>query len=324
MNEDASFSARIRAAFPEGLTGIFAVGGTRTSYILEHNRQQAEPGKIADLSDYADDILDGYFNLIDMFLSLGGQNIIITILSYDRFTARGEAYAEFISQSTLMLINEKSVQFYRDHDIDPYFVGIDTLLQLPTSDSAHKLGAELAAFQQSWPYKPGHFKLVWEVAAIPLFSFWKAQETIGETGRNEINKAMADATDMDAVVALLYKFYSSAVYGTDMPTPHFYLGTNRNGDLKIRSLIPISLLCGGSFRLFYTPYPTLFVSRNTLKNVLENLAFPKAILRSLKTDYKDQYSSEIVEAEYQRVVQLSNDPDSTVGLTRTVLGQDSN
>ncbi len=60
MNEDAAFSARIRAAFPEGLTGIIAIGGTRTSYILENNRQQTEPG-IIPIFDYAEDLLEMLF-----------------------------------------------------------------------------------------------------------------------------------------------------------------------------------------------------------------------------------------------------------------------
>ncbi len=323
MGDDAAFSARVQAAFPEGLTGIFAVGGTRTSYILEHNRQHSEPGAIADLSDYADDILVGYFNLIKMFLDLGGQNIIITILGYQSFSARGEAYAQFILKATLVLIEEKAQQFYRDYEMDPYFVGIDTLLQLPKSNPAFELGAQLSAFNQSWPYQAGRHKLIWEVAAIPIFSFWKAQEVLGEEAKNKISQALADATTMDSMFKLLNDFYSTTVYGTEIPTPHFYLGSNRNGDIKIRSLNPISLLTGGNCRFFFTPYPSLFVTRNTLKSILEDLAFPKPILRSFKMDYKDQYPPEIIEAEYQRVIELSNDPNTTVGLTRTIMAQDT-
>ena len=185
MSEDTSFSERIRAKFPEGLTGIFAIGGTRTGYILEHNRQQTEPG-IIPIFDYADDILDKYFNLIKMFFKFGGQNIIITILAYDRFDKRGEDYSEFISKATLVLINSKSVQFYSDYDIDPYFVGIDTLLQLPTTSSAYELGMKLSAFHQSWQYKAGRHKLIWEVAAIPLFSFWTAQSNMSAHEKKQI------------------------------------------------------------------------------------------------------------------------------------------
>ncbi len=39
MTEIDSFADRIRERFPEGLTGIFAIGGTRTTFILEHNQR---------------------------------------------------------------------------------------------------------------------------------------------------------------------------------------------------------------------------------------------------------------------------------------------
>ena len=321
MNEDTEFSARIRAKFPEGLTGIFAVGGTRTGYVLEHNRQGVIGGTRIDLSDYATDILDKYFNLIDMFLRLGGQNIIITILAYQRFSERGEEYAEYISKSTLLLINDKSIEFYRNNKIDPYFVGIDTLIQLPETNPAHNLGIKLSEFNNSWHYKPSHYKLIWEVAAIPLYSFWKIQSDMSIEDKNKVESSLANTSSMDSMFDLLYKLYSNSVYGTEIPMPHFYLGTNRNGDMKIRALNPISLLTGGTCRLFFTPYPSLLITKNTLKTILDDLAFPKPGLRFSKQDYPDQYSPEMVEAEYQRVMQLSNDPNSTIGLTRTILSK---
>lgn len=180
MTDDVALSAQIRTVFPEGLTGIFAIGGTRTTYILEHNRQQSEPGTITVLSDYANDLLSRYFKIIEMFLDLGGQNLIIPILSYQSFNERGTNYAEFVSKSPLALISETSIQFYLDQNIDPYFVGIDTLLQLPTNTSAYELGMKLSEFHQSWQYKAGRHKLIWEVAPVPLFSFWTAQSNMSE------------------------------------------------------------------------------------------------------------------------------------------------
>jgi hypothetical protein len=43
---DPSFADRIRVRYPEGLTGVFAIGGTRTTYVLEQNRQTSDPGRI--------------------------------------------------------------------------------------------------------------------------------------------------------------------------------------------------------------------------------------------------------------------------------------
>jgi hypothetical protein len=41
MSETQTFADRVRARFPEGLTGIIAIGGTRTTFILEYNRSTA-------------------------------------------------------------------------------------------------------------------------------------------------------------------------------------------------------------------------------------------------------------------------------------------
>jgi hypothetical protein len=318
MTATDNFAERIRARYPEGLTGAFAVGGTRTTYILEHNRQNTNPGQIADLTDYADYLLQRYFDFINLFLELGGQNMIITALGYQSFHERGEQYARFISEATLALINERSVQFYRERGIDPYFAGIDTLLALPPDNPARQLGLDLDAFQKGWPYQAGRYKVVWEIAVIPLFSFWQAPRVLGEAGTAELEGQMATATSLEAMYQTLYRHYARAAYGTELPITHFYLGTNRNGDMKLRSILPIAMLCGGPFRLFYTPYPTLFISRETLQAILEDLAFGKPTLRSQRTDYRDQYTSELAEAEYRHFLQQSADTGTVVGLSRAL------
>jgi hypothetical protein len=99
--------------------------------------------------------------------------------------------------------------------------------------------------------------------------------------------------------------------------PHFYLGSNRNGEMKLHAMLPIALLCGGDFRVFYTPYPTLFMTRETWQVMLEDLAFGKA-KRSKKLDYSGQWTPEQAEAEYQRIQALRADPQSTLGLIRPV------
>lgn len=45
MTETASFADRMHERYPEGLTGIFAPGGTRTNFLLEHQRNQENPGQ---------------------------------------------------------------------------------------------------------------------------------------------------------------------------------------------------------------------------------------------------------------------------------------
>jgi hypothetical protein len=86
----------------------------------------------------------------------------------------------------------------------------------------------------------------------------------------------------------------------------------------MRSVLPLSLLCGGPFRLFYTPYPTLFINRETLQAIITDVAFGTPKLRSANMDYSEKYTSELAEKEYERFLELRADPQSTVGLTRKV------
>ncbi|MCC6617315.1 MAG: hypothetical protein IT320_27830 [Anaerolineae bacterium] len=318
MSEIETFASRIRAYYPEGLTGLFAIGGTRTTYILEHNRDSANPGKIDDFQHYSDYLLDRYFDLIRMFVELGGQNIAITALGYQSFYDRGEQYAHFISQSTLALAGDKAVAQYEAIGLDPYFLGIEPLLLLPPDNPAHALGRQLADFQQRWPYQPGRPRVIWEIASIPLYTFWRAGETMGDAASSELAAAIEQAEDLNAVHDLLYRYYARAAYGVDLPQPHFYLGTNRNGDLKMRSVLPNAFIGGSACRLFYTPYPTLMMPREAMRALFDDLAFGEQKLRSKQMDYRDKYTPELAAAEYERFRQLSADPSSILGLSRAV------
>src|SRR5262249_9090406 len=142
------FAGRIRERYPEGLTGVFAIGGTRTTYILEQNRDKADPGHIDDFLEQGAYLLRRYHDFISMFFSLGGQNMIITALSFRGFYNRGAEYAELVSQGMLQFINEASLAFYRDAQVDPYFAGIEPLLLMPEDSAAYHLGQKLAQFQK--------------------------------------------------------------------------------------------------------------------------------------------------------------------------------
>ena len=314
---DSLFASRIRERYPEGLTGVLAAGGTRTTYLLEQHQGKENPGLIEDFTVYANYGLDRLFDQMGMFFDLGGQNLISVLYSYRSFYERGGEYAEKSAELCLRVIDETRLGFYKQYDIDPYFAGIDTMLHLPEGHLAHKIGAEFAQFQQNWVYQEGRRKLIWEVAPIPLFSIWRAHEVMGTKAQSELETALNQCDDLQTMHDLLYRYYARAIYGTDIPVPHFYLGTNRNGDLKLRALLPIALLAGGPFRLYYTPYPSLSMTIETFRAILEDLAFGKP-LRSTKTDYSGQITSEVLEAEYQRVQALRADPFSTVGLVRHI------
>ncbi len=316
MSETETFADRIRARYPEGLTGLFAIGGTRTTYILENNRRNPTPGKIDDFQHYSDYLLDRYFDLIRMFVELGGQNIVITALGYQSFYDRGEQYANFISKSTLALIGDKAIEQYQAMGVDPHFLGIEPLLLLPPENPAHTLAVQLASFQQTWPYQPGRPKVVWEIASIPLYTFWRAHEVMGADAAAELASAIERAEDLNAVQDVLYRYYARAAYGVDIPLPHFYLGTNRNGDLKLRTVLPNAFIGGSACRSFYTPYPTLMMPPEAMRAVLQDLAFGEQKLRSKQMDYRDKYTPELAEAEYQYFRELSADSKSILGLSR--------
>jgi hypothetical protein len=316
MNSD-SFAARIHERYPEGLTGVFAIGGTRTTYILEHNRHSIDPGQIEDFAAQGAFLLDRYLDFVAMFQSLGGQNMIITALSFRGFYNRGGEYAELVTREMYRFICDEALEFYREHEVDPYFVGIDTLLLLPEDSPTHQLGADLMAFQKQWPYQEVRFKLLWEVASIPLYSFWHCYQAMSVEERAALDAQIAANDNLEEINRILYRQFSRYAYGTDVPMPHFYLGTNKSGDLKWRSPMPLSLTYGDYMRMFYTPYPSLFTTRETMQAILEDLAF-KDRFYSAKTDYSGQYSSDLVQAEYDRVMELSSRPETTLGLSRKV------
>src|SRR5258708_6342407 len=153
----SEFAARIRERFPEGLTGIFAIGGTRTFYILEQQRLTANPGEM-NFSDYGEYVEGRYRDFIKNFMDLGGQNAIITALSYLAFVTpgtRGPEYGPLAAKETMRLAGESFQAFYKEYNIDPYFVGIDTLLNLPTIPEARHLAEHLVEFQRNWNYREG-------------------------------------------------------------------------------------------------------------------------------------------------------------------------
>ncbi|MBX3061560.1 MAG: hypothetical protein KF726_01205 [Anaerolineae bacterium] len=318
---EQEFAARIRQRYPEGLTGIIAVGGTRTYYLLSQQDEEDDPGKISDFTPYAEVLLARYLDLAASFYVLGGQNLVMPILSYQLFYERGIEYAKAVSEQTLLLTQEPVLSFYRDQNIDPYFVGIDTLLSTPASEPGHQLALALGRFQREWKYVAGRRKLLWEVAPIPLYSIWNAPQTMTAQELADLQRSLDNAENMDQMYRLLYAFYARAVYGTDLPIPHFYLGTNRNGPLKLRSLLPIALLCGGPFRLFYTPYPSAFTTSETLRAIFDDLAFNSG-LDTTKMDYRGQVTAELLNSERARVLALRDDPTTTLGFLRKSIPSD--
>src|SRR5438270_12009277 len=150
LNEQ-EFAASIRERYPEGLTGIFAIGGTRTTYILEKNRHAPDPGHIEDFAAHSEYLLNRYYQFARMFLDLGGQNMIITAFSFRGFYNRGAQYADYVAPELLRLFDNQAVTFYEENGIDPYLVGVDTLLCLPKESKAYEVGQQLMEYRKQWP-----------------------------------------------------------------------------------------------------------------------------------------------------------------------------
>ena len=318
MDKPQNFAKRIRERYPEGLTGVFAIGGTRTTYILDQNRDKEDPGKIEDFAAHGEFLLRRYFEFAEMFYTLGGQNMIITAFSFRGFYNRGQEYAEFVTAEMERFMSDYAVAACKRLKIDPYFTGIDTLLLFPEESPIYQLGRSLQRFQQQWRYKKGRRKLIWEIASIPLYSFWNSNFAMSLQDQEALAKAVVEHNDeLENVYRVLYQFFSADVYGTEVPMPHFYLGTNKSGDLKWRSPMPLALSGGDYLRMFFTPYPTLFMTPEIMQVILEDLAFNERFF-SDQTDYKGKYTRELAQAEYERVMRLRQDPNAVLGLSRRV------
>lgn len=313
MNEE--FAARIAERFPEGLCGVFAVGATRRTYIMEQNRAASDPGFIGDFAVQTAFLFDRYMGLISLYFGLGGQYMIIPGLSYRSLFERGEEYARVIIPEAFNLIGEKWIDFYHRENIDPYFAGLEAMLLLPSGTAPHEAALALRKFQETWPYQEGKRKLIWEIASLPLLAVLQSFTGLAASEIEEFEKPLNSGTELDNLSRNLYRRLSRSVYGTDVPMPHFYLGTCMSGDLKPRAPLIFSLTGGDYLRMFYTPYPTLYISEDGLREILEDLAFRERF-HSEGTDYRGKYSAELVEREYQRVLALAEDVNSTLGLAR--------
>ena len=318
---DEEFARRIRERYPEGLTGLFAIGATRRTYILERNRAQENPGHIADFAEQGAYLQARYFRFIRTFFDLGGQNMLIAALSYRSFFERGGEYAELVAQEVLRLFDDEACAFYCANAIDPYFVGIDTLRLLPPDSLGWQVAQRMIDFQDSWTYVEGRRKLLWEIASIPLLTVWQTIEALSAAEQAELaaGTALDDAADgLDDLFRRLYRRFGRSAYGTEIPVPHFYLGTNMSGDLKLRTPLALALTAGEYLRTFYVPYPPLFMTEASMRALLDDLAFGDRF-HSRKTDYDGRYTRELAEAEYQRVLALADDPSCILGLSRRVV-----
>jgi len=150
---------------------------------------------------------------------------------------------------------------------------------------------------------------------MPLLAFVQSFGAMSPLELEGFESPLDSGSELGDLSNKLYQRFARSVYGIDVPMPHFYLGTCMSGDLKPRAPLSFALTGGEYLRMFYTPYPTLYISEDGLREILEDLAF-RDRFHSDNKDYRGKYSPELVEQEYRRVLELRDDVQSTLGLAR--------
>jgi hypothetical protein len=281
----------------QSLTAIIAIGGTRTAYSL-HTGQAS----ITDFSDYSHWLLSQYQRIISDYLELGGSHLIIPALSWQSFIQRGEKYSKAITKAVELLIGQEMCEFYKAHDLAVRCAGIDTLFQLPKDSPEHQLACQLNAFNETW--NTGSHYLVWEIAPIPTYSILQAGLALDDSSK-----------PLEALHDDLYEQLAPSVYGLPMPKPDLYIGSARNGDIKLRAMLPFALAAGGEMRFYYLPYPSLLMPREALKTILEDLQQGIADRAPTAFDYTDVLSEEAI-VQKRAMVQASIERNEILGLRR--------
>lgn len=305
---------RIHERFPNGLTAVLATGGSRTWYILKHQQHHDNPGHIENLDEFMDVAHRANCHFIQMYLDCGGSHAIVPLFSPFQTNMRTEKYLEATWRNVCLLIDDETQKFYRDNDIHPYFAGLDTLLRLPHRHVLSQMATKLMQFQHNWV--GGTNNLIWEFAPVPLYTLWQTIRNLSDAEHHKIEIDIETfGTDLAAIHQLLYKRFAPVAYGTDFQSPHLYIGTNRNRDLKLRIHWPLSLDMTEGTRLYFTPYPSFFMTQDGMASVLEDVLSTKTF-RSANTDYRGMISRQQAQGMYERFTRLASDKSNITGLVK--------
>lgn len=263
----------------EKLSGIIVIGGTRTAYIVD---RQIATGEITDFQDYADYCAEHYQRIIKDFIDLGGEHLQLPILGWQSFVNRGEKYAIAISQTVQMLTNDEFDTFFRQHRIYPHFVGLESLRLLPSEHYAHKMALHLKAYEETFDIDSVQHHLIWEVASIPNLTIAQSPIQTDLAGLNL--KEIHDG---------LYDHYSRLIYGANLPIPDFYIGSARNGHIKLRATVAPALAPGSDTKFYFLKYPTILLNRENLERIMNDVR--KSGLSSKQYDYDGIMNQKLLE-----------------------------
>lgn len=315
--DETDFANRVRSHFPEGLTGVISPGGTRSAYILAYNRHNKNPGKI-DFADYAEKTFISYCQLLLNFFELGGQNIIDAAPPLGLALTRSPEYIQKMTQYYLTYISQPMQDSYRKMQIDPYFVGLEAIMDSNSTSVLHQYGQRLIDFMETWPYNAGNRKLIFEISPIPLYSLWHSFQAMSASDREHLDNQLRSEveTDFNKLNNTLYRYFIRAIYGFELPPPHFTLSTNAKGSCKAYLSMPTLFSSGINMKFFYTPYSPIHMKRGALKRIIEDLIAPKQSV-SHEMDYRTQsLSSQNMATAFVAMQELIDDFDSILGLTK--------
>lgn len=272
------------------LSGIIVIGGTRTAYLIDHNLTN---GKIHDFDHYAQYTREHYQRVIRNFFDLGGTHLIVTVSSWQLFIERGAKYSDLMTESLKMLADSQFNTFYEQQKITPYFVGLEALL-----DFDNNIG-NTARFLRDTSYPIRDKVLVFEIAPIPLLT-WQMTDDVDVAGLS-----------LSEMYDKLYQHYSHKAYGIAMPIPQFYLGSARNG-IKLRAMYPSALTAGANTKYYFLPYPSIYLSKATLKRVIDDCNLTGNRTKSF--DYDGIFNSKITDTLREKF-EYYQDEDVVIGLT---------
>lgn len=279
------------------MIATIAIGGTRTAYLIDRHLTD---GKIMDFHDYTKYSLHQYKRIIANYLSLEGQHLILPVYAWQLLIERGEKYAEVSVRALEMLITPEMSQFYSEYNIQPHFAGLE-VLQMSSNPILRQVAENFQNFENQYQYSPDKHHLVWEIAPMPLLTF----------GQNSFPQKVTNTDDIAGLHDNLYKHYAKIAYKAQLTPPDIYIGSAKNGDLKIRSMFPMALGAGEDTRFYFLEYPSVLITKEHLRLIMEDARQAEY----MKTyDYEDVMNEEKLNELKNRYQKMMED-NSILGIT---------
>lgn len=285
------------------MIAAIAIGETRTAYLIERN---ITDGKIVDFQDYADYSILQYMRIIEDYILLGGEHLILSVYSWQLLVEQGAKYAELSVNALNMLTSPTMKQFYIEHNIQPRFVGLE-ILQMNSNKVLREVADNFENHEKEYDYSPDKHQLIWEIATMPLLTY--GQNTTPQRITDDIANLDGDIANLHDD---LYNHYAKIAYKIDIPPPDIYIGSAENGDLKIRSMSPMAFSAEQATKFYFLKYPSILITKQHLKLIMDDAEQATY----MKTDDDDEMMNEAtlnqLKSRYQKAM---NNSESIRGIS---------